>query len=310
MELRERYRGALVGLAVGDAVGTTLEFTQPGQFRPIDDMLGGGPFGLQPGQWTDDTSMMLCLGHSLVERQGFDAADQMDRYVAWWRRGEMSCTGRCFDIGNTVRAALARFERTGDPMAGATDLYSAGNGSLMRLAPVPLAFATKPAQAIALAGESSRTTHGAREAVDACRYFAALLLAALRGEDKETILGEAYGPGAALWHDEPLAPAIATVAAGSFRRREPPAIRGGGFVVHCLEAALWAFYHATTYRDGCLAAANLGEDADTTAAVYGQLAGIYFGAKGVPRAWRKRLAWHDDIQFLADDLLALATRLS
>src|SRR3954468_13474008 len=120
MTRRDRFRGALVGLAVGDAVGTTVEFKPPGSFEPISDMVGGGPFGLPVGAWTDDTSMALCLAASLVERGGFDAYDQMTRYVRWWRHGNISSTGRCFDIGVTVSGALARFERSGAPIAGAT----------------------------------------------------------------------------------------------------------------------------------------------------------------------------------------------
>ena len=112
---RDRFRGSLLGLAAGDALGTTLEFKRPGSFEPIVDMVGGGPHRLQPGQWTDDTSMALCLATSLVECGGFDAADQMQRYVRWWRDGYLSATGSCFDIGNTVSAALSRFIEHGDP---------------------------------------------------------------------------------------------------------------------------------------------------------------------------------------------------
>ncbi|MBT5535424.1 ADP-ribosylglycohydrolase family protein, partial [Candidatus Poribacteria bacterium] len=108
----DRYIGCLLGLAVGDALGITLEFTTPGKFDPIDDMVGGGPFSLKPGQWTDDTSMALCLAESLIERKGFDATDQMQRYVQWWREGHLSSTGRCFDIGGTVSGSLSRFQRT------------------------------------------------------------------------------------------------------------------------------------------------------------------------------------------------------
>src|SRR5215204_2069822 len=128
---RDRVRGALIGLAVGDAVGTTVEFKAPGTFAPVTDMVGGGPFGLRPGQWTDDTSMALCLAERLIECGGFDARDQMERYVRWWREGHLSSTGKCFDIGNTTRAALSRFEKTGDPFAGSTEPNAAGNGSLM-----------------------------------------------------------------------------------------------------------------------------------------------------------------------------------
>jgi ADP-ribosylglycohydrolase len=182
LELRSRYRGALLGLATGDALGTTLEFRPPGTFAPITDMVGGGPFGLEPGQWTDDTSMALCLAESLVICKGFDPADQMRRYLRWYREGYLSSTGRCFDIGNTVSAALHRFEREGNPFAGSSDPRSGGNGSLMRLAPVSLAFATQPAKAVRLAGQMSGTTHSALEPVDACRYYAGLILGALRGE--------------------------------------------------------------------------------------------------------------------------------
>jgi ADP-ribosylglycohydrolase len=176
MQPIDRYRGCLLGLATGDAVGTTLEFEPPGTFTPIQDMVGGGPFGLQPGQWTDDTSMALCLAESLIEQNGFDPTDQLERYLQWYRVGHLSSTGQCFDIGNTVYSALMQFERTGEPYCGSTNPRSAGNGSLMRLAPTPLFFARNPKEAIEMSAESSRTTHGAETAVDACRYFSRSLL--------------------------------------------------------------------------------------------------------------------------------------
>jgi ADP-ribosyl-[dinitrogen reductase] hydrolase len=210
----DRYRGALLGLAVGDALGTTLEFSRPGTFEPIHDMVGGGPFGLEPGQWTDDTSMALCLAESLLERDGFDATDQMRRYVRWRREGHLSSTGACFDIGSTVSRALNRFEETGEAYAGSTDPRSAGNGSIMRLAPVPLFYAGDEATAIRRSADSSRTTHGAREAVDACRYMAALLLGAVAGVAKDELLSGRYTPVSGIWDDEPLAPAIDELARG------------------------------------------------------------------------------------------------
>ena len=299
---RERFRGCLLGLAAGDALGTTLEFRPPGSFEPIDDMLGGGPFGLRPGQWTDDTSMALCLAESLVECGGFDAADQMQRYVRWRREGYLSSTGSCFSIGNTVRAALSRFEQRGDPYAGSTDPRSAGNGSLMRLAPVPMFFAADAAEAVAMAAESSRTTHGAKEAVDACRYFAGLLVGALRGVDKETLLSAGYCPAEDLWERDPLADKIAAIADRSFKDRDPPDIRGTGYVVESLEAALWAFHRSDSFREGALLAVNLGDDADTTAAIYGQLAGAHYGSQTIPARWRNNLAMAPEITSLADHL--------
>jgi ADP-ribosyl-[dinitrogen reductase] hydrolase len=302
-----RYRGSLLGMAAGDALGTTLEFKKPGSFTPIDDMVGGGPFRLAPGQWTDDTSMALCLGASLLERRGFDPRDQMARYVRWYREGYMSSTGHCFDIGNTVRDALQRFERTGDPYSGSTHPRSAGNGSIMRLAPVPLFYSQDPREAILKSGESSRTTHGAQAAIDACRYFGALIVGAVNGVDKDMQLSVRYSPIAGFWEEAPLVAEIDEIAAGSFKRRDPPEIEGSGYVVKSLEAALWAFYHSDSFREGCLLAVNLGDDADTTGAVFGQLAGAYYGEKGIPQSWRAKLACRELIESLAERLLDLAT---
>src|SRR5262245_51364820 len=137
---RERYLGCLLGLAVGDAIGTTVEFRPRGSFEPLTDMVGGGPFGLLPGQWTDDTSMALCLAHSLVYRRAFDPTDQMNRYCNWANYGYMSSTGECFDIGGTTSQALVRYQSTLDPFSGVTDPLSAGNGAIMRLAPIPMFF--------------------------------------------------------------------------------------------------------------------------------------------------------------------------
>ncbi|MCG6942357.1 MAG: ADP-ribosylglycohydrolase family protein [Thiohalocapsa sp.] len=304
---RERFRGCLMGLAAGDALGTTLEFKPPGSFRPIDDMVGGGPFRLAPGEWTDDTSMALCLAESVLENGGFDAADQMRRYLRWRDAGRLSSNGRCFDIGNTVGAALARFEHSGDPFAGSDHPRSAGNGSLMRLAPVPMRWASDPAAAIRWAADSSRTTHAARTCIDACRYMAGLIAGALAGEPKEALLAPRYSPVPGLWDDAPLCAEVDAVATGSFRAKAPPEIRGTGYVVDALEAALWAFAATDGFEQGALAAVNLGDDADTTGAIYGQLAGAHYGLEAIPAHWRRRLALSDAILDFADRLYAAAT---
>lgn len=298
----ERYRGCLLGLAVGDAVGTTVEFSPPGSFKPLTDLVGGGPFNLPRGAWTDDTSMALCLAASLIERQGFDPVDQMQRYCRWRDYGYMSSTGSCFDCGITVGNALSTFQRTGNPYSGSTDPATAGNGSLMRLAPVVLAYANQPEQAMQLAVDSSRTTHGAAAAVDACRYFAGLLIGALNGVDKATLLAPRYSPIANYWQQQPLQADIDEIAAGSFWQRQPPEIQGTGYVVRSLEAALWAFAKSDSFREGCLLAANLGHDADTTAAIYGQIAGAYYGEAGIPSDWREPIVSHDLIVEFAERL--------
>jgi ADP-ribosyl-[dinitrogen reductase] hydrolase len=295
--LRERYRGALLGLAVGDALGTALEFKAPGTLKPITDMVGRGPFSLERGQWTDDTSMALCLAESLIEKRAFGPKDQMDRYCRWWNDGYLSSTGTCFDIGITVKTALAHYQRNGEPFAGSTDKFTAGNGSLMRLAPVPLAFRRDVELAIDNAGESSRTTHAAPTTIDACRYFAGLLLGALEGRSKEELLSSFFypAPDGQYWNRHPLSSEIAEIANGSFKEKQPPVIFGSGFVVRSLEAALRAFYRSDSFRDGALRAVNLGNDADTTGAIYGQLAGAFYGVNAIPKDWIERLGMRDFI---------------
>jgi len=299
MTTRDRFLGCLLGLAVGDAVGTALEFKPRGSFTPVTDMVGGGPFRLKPGQWTDDTSMALCLASSLVEKGRFDVEDQMRRYVRWHEDGYWSSTGRCFDIGNATGAALARFRRTGDPFAGSSDPHSAGNGSIMRLAPVPMFFAGDVEKAVYYSAESSRTTHGAEECIDACRLFGKMLVRALHGGGKDEVLtaDATTFSGAAK---------IADIARGSYRSKAERAIIGSGYVVESLEAALWCFETTASYDAAVLRAANLGDDADTTAAVCGQVAGAFYGVQGIRPAWLKKLAMRAEIEDLGSKLFEMA----
>ena len=291
----KRFQGCLLGLAAGDALGTSLEFQPKGSFTPITDMCGGGIFSLKAGQWTDDTSMALCLAASLVECHGFQADDQMQRYCQWWRHGYMSSTGTCFDIGNTVRRALQHFEKTGEAFAGSNDPQSAGNGSIMRLAPVVLWFYPSLDDMVHYAVESSRTTHAAPECLDACRLMARILYRALQGESKQQVLfadaerftGEAR---------------IVALAKGEYQSLSEAGIHGTGYVVQSLEAALWCFYHSESYKEAVLMAANLGDDADTTAAICGQIAGAYYGVEGIPQSWRNQLAMREELMVWAGRL--------
>lgn len=250
--------------------------------------------------------MALCLAASLIEKHEFDPADQMRRYLAWYHQGHLSSTGTCFDIDNTVASALKRFEQTKDPFSGTTDPHSAGNGSLMRLAPIPMFFLRDPIRAIEMAGASSRTTHGARTCVDGCRYFAGLIVGALQGVSKEWLLSCEYSPSAEGWSASPLCEEVATVARGSFKTKAADEIVGSGYVVRSLEAALWAFHKSASFEEGCLLAVNLGDDADTTGAIYGQLAGAYYREDAIPHQWRDQLAHRELIRQYADRLFSLA----
>ena len=306
MTIRDRYQGALAGLAAGDALGTTLEFKSPGSFEPITDMIGGGPFGLEPGAWTDDTSMALCLAESLVEKQGFDARDQMDRYVRWWKEGHLSSTGQCFDIGITVSGSLSGFVHSGEPYAGSTDPRSAGNGSLMRLAPIAMAFRTRGSLLWEYAVKSSATTHGTQTCLDACGFYSALIASALDGTSKDELLSDKGIPGQLL--DEQANALVRTIAQGSYREKQPPQIRGTGYVIDALEAALWAFSNSTSFEQGALMAVNLGDDADTTGAIYGQLAGAYYGIKGIPGGWKRKIVQLELILEFADSLYQFSSK--
>lgn len=292
-----RARGCLLGLAVGDAIGTTVEFMPRGSFPEVTDMVGGGPFGLKAGEWTDDTSMALCLGASLLEK-GFDLHDQIQRYTRWHRDGYMSSTGRCFDIGIATRRALNSYQSTGNPESGSTDPRSAGNGCIMRLAPVPIMYANDIQMAIDLSAEQSRTTHGAIECLEASKVFGGVLVRALNGTlSKDEVL---------VNHDLNLAQALSTklqqIAAGAYFDYDIHQIKGSGYVVDSLEAALWCFYHTDNFKDAVLAAANLGDDADTTAAIVGQVAGAFYGEDGIPDHWLTRIVMAKEIGEMADSL--------
>lgn len=296
---QDRFRGCLLGLACGDAVGVVAEFQPRGSFPPVTDMVGGGMFRLRPGQWTDDTSMALCLASSLVETGRFDPRDQMERYWRWYRDGYLSSTGYCFDIGNTTRAALSRFNGSGEPYSGETSPNSAGNGCIMRLAPVPLFAYADWRLTVEQAGDSSRTTHGADECIQASQLFGAMLYKALVGQDKDAVLfGPHVPPDLALTRSLKLE----AIARGDYRDKSESGIRGSGYVVESLEAALWCFHRTDNFRDAILKAANLGDDADTTAAVCGQIAGAYYGESGIPENWRQQLVLYDLIAGLADRL--------
>ena len=306
MDRRSRYRGALLGLAAGDALGTTVEFSPPGSFEPLTDIVGGGPFDLKAGEWTDDTTMALCLAESLIVQNGFDPIHQLETYIRWFREGHWSCKGRCFDIGTTTSGALRRFEQRHEPYCGSTHPGASGNGSIMRLAPVPMVFARRPDDAIRYSADSSRTTHGAPSCVDACRYLVALIVGALDGIPKDKLLANDHESIVTPFLGQPLSDAIAAIAAGSFKKKNPPAIRGAGYVVESLEAALWAFHRTDSFREGALLAVNLGDDADTTGAVYGQIAGAYYGEEGIPSEWRAIVAMREKIIQMADRLFEMS----
>lgn len=289
MTALDRYLGCLIGLAIGDAVGTTLEFKSRGTFVPINDMVGGGPFKLKPGQWTDDTSMALCLANSLIEK-GFDAHDQMVKYIKWWKEGYMSVTGYCFDIGSTTSDALEDYYfNNKSPYCGSTDKYAAGNGGLMRIAPVVMYYKNYE-DAINYGILSTRVTHGSPACIECSEIFIKFLHSILNtGSQNIDGLNSSV--------------TIERFKNVDFITKNISEIKGSGYVVESLEAALWCFYNTNNFKDAILTAANLGDDADTTAAIVGQIAGAYYGYEAIPLEWRQKVYWHDKIVNIAKQLL-------
>jgi len=306
----DRQRGTLVGLAVGDALGAAVEFKSPGSFPQVTGYRGGGPHGLAVGEWTDDTSMALALADSIAG-VGWDLNDQARRYTAWWRKGEYSVNDRCFDIGVTTRNALRRFEDTGDARtSGDPSARASGNGSIMRLAPVPIRYGNLfPGgleELVRYFMESSLPTHASPQCLSACAYFGLILCGLIHGIDRNEVLSSSWEPLLQLNQIRSFHPEIEEVTAGSFRRKKPPTIVGSGYVVKSLEAALWAFHDAKDFRQAVLRAVNLGDDADTTGAICGQLAGAYWGESGIPTEWQEGLARPEMIEKALTGLVGVA----
>ncbi len=275
----DRAVGALVGLAVGDALGTAVEFRARGTFPPVTAMLGGGVFNMPPGGWTDDTSMALALGEALLQdRMLRDPAIVMNRWVSWWQHGQFSHTGTCFDIGNQTVSALSAWRDDG--VLPAQDGWNAGNGSIMRLAPVILAHLDDLSTACDIAARQSDYTH--RNAL--CRQYV---------WDLTCILIR-------LIDGRPLQVPVKIAA------RSEPDVKSTGYVVDTFEAALWAFAPAECFSAAVLRAVNLGDDADSVGAVTGQLAGARFGLSGIPPEWVEVLVWSDEIIKLGRALYRLS----
>jgi ADP-ribosylglycohydrolase len=300
--LRERFQGALIGLAAGDALAAATQFRKPGSFPPIGDLLGGGPFDLPPGAWSDDTAMALCLAESLLERAGFDAADQVQRYARWQQQGHLSATGQCVGISAAVARALAAAQWRRQPFAGSHDPKQLPPEALTRVAPVVMFCFASLEDAVQQSAEQARTTSQAPDMLGACRFFAAALHRALAGRPRAEVLA----PPRESWATARLSPRLERLARAEFLHLAADRLRPSGDGLDLLEAALWVFARTEGFRDGALAAANLGGHADVIASLYGQLAGASLGVSAIPQPWRLGLARLPVIEEFADRLLAQA----
>ncbi len=284
-----RSIAALVGLAIGDALGSPVEFRARDSFPPIIDMIGGGPFNLKAGQWTDDTSMALAMTDALIEAKRFDAHLIMENFYQWYKHGVYSSKDYCFDIGITTSNAIKKYEESLNPFAGNTNEMNAGNGSIMRLAPIPIYYQESLTDLVNFSVLSSMLTHSTTEVLDAVAYFSMLIYAAIRGYDKDYIL-ENYTPDTILDYGYEITHGpILDIINGRYKNKKRNRIQSSTYVLHTLEAALWAFYHSSTFEEGALLCVNLGDDSDTVTSVYGQIAGPYYDLDGIPQKWKNCL---------------------
>ncbi|MDH1170198.1 ADP-ribosylarginine hydrolase Tri1 [Pantoea agglomerans] len=296
VEALDKAKGLLMGLAVGDAVGTTLEF-QARDSSHIYDMVGGGPFNLKAGEWTDDTSMALCLAETYIEKNCCDMDFFREKLISWYKTGHNSSNGVCFDIGNTTRYALEQVIKHGPDWLGNNSPETAGNAALIRHAPVAIFRRKSFIDGWRDASIQSMSTHCAPESIDCCQYINVILHYLLNGFGKN----EGFSP-----HKIPFLVRVLIINAGEYKEKHRDQIRSSGYVIDTLEAALWAVWHTDNFKDAILLAANLADDADSVAATAGQLAGALYGLSGIPAEWVDKIVDKDRILSMAEELFHLA----
>lgn len=276
-----RAIGCYVGLFIGDALGTPVEFKERDEYEPVTNMRGGGAFRLQPGEWTDDGSMAFALAESLIEYDALEPSDVLDRWLRWHDDGDYSVTGKCFDIGKTTWLALTHYRENNNALTcGQDGTFAAGNGSIMRNAPIVLKFLEEPEYAQEMAALQSRLTHAHTECIAGCKNLTDICIKAINGAPKEELFD-----------------------CNKLRALDRSVISSSGYVLHTLMAAKWAVAKTDNFHDALLLAVNLGDDADTVGAVTGQIAGALYGYGSIPHDWLNVLAWKDQITTQAQKLL-------
>lgn len=290
----DRAKGCLLGLAVGEAIGSAVELLPRDSFDEVTGMQGGGPLEIEPGEWTDGTAMALCLARSLLASETVEQYDFMERLQAWLTEAACTARNRTLAVGNATRTAIESFIEDEDPSAGSPLAETAGNGSLIRQAPLAIYASQNRNVARFMSNKQSRATHATIECLDACDLFMDQLLDALNGADKATSLRPRVIQ---------LSPNLLAINGGEWRNKTRDDLRSSAYVVDTLDAAIWAVGNSTSFREAVLLAANLGEDSAGVAAVAGQLAGALYGCEAIPEEWQSSVAEGDTIKALAGELL-------
>ncbi|WP_281195510.1 ADP-ribosylglycohydrolase family protein [Halorubrum sp. F4] len=299
----DRARGVLLGLACGDALGRPVEFKSESvitsNYGRLDEMVGHGTWNQPEGTVTDDTEQALCIAQSLVERREFDPADIADRFVGWYDSGP-------FDIGRMTAKAISRLKH-GDAWDEAgqrvwensPEGQNAGNGSVMRCAPLVIPYANDSGRLVEVSRQSSLITH----ADPRCTYGCAILNLTIAG----LILNNATPLRDALDRVDPDAPDELVTALEPLARGETPdSLKTSGYVVHSLQTALHDGLSAENAEEAIVTAVNRGGDADTIGAIAGAVAGARFGASTLPSQWIFVLDDSDRLADIADHLVTIA----
>ena len=289
-DLKNKVLGSFIGLAVGDSLGASVEFMPRGSFPNVTEMTGGGPFNLNPGEWTDDTIMALCLAESLIKNKQFNQIDILNSWLAWYEFGHNSPKGYCFDIGSTTSGSLKYYSSVRTPTPGTSE-YASGNGSIMRLSPVPAFYHSDKKLALEISWKQGNLTHNSILANDCCKLLACYILRAYENNNVFDLVPEFN------FHHK-----VKNIADGKYKNKSQDQIKSGGYCIETLEAAVWAVYNSSSFSEAVLKAVNLGNDTDSVGAVAGQIAGAIYGFDNIPIEWVDKL-------FRKDYLLDIGEKL-
>lgn len=301
--MESRAAGCFFGSIVGDALGGPVEFKSRESLNktPVIDMnLVNNNFNkpLPPGSWTDDTSMMLCLAESLINGKGtLNPLNTLLRYQDWYKNGYMSVNDECFDIGNTTRKSIEDFQNYYN-LESITNDDMCGNGSIMRLNPIPIYCALNKVSVqdcMFMAGKSSKTTHNNKLCIDSCKLLSCILYNLLIGIYKDDLVKKFQNdmgvtpPYNEARRETAIDHRLDDIYSGKFLKKTRDQINSSGYAVDTLEAALYSFYKFDNFSDSVLYAVNLGSDSDTVACVTGMICGAYYGISSIPEKWINKL---------------------
>lgn len=297
----DRFKGSMLGLAVGDALGAPWEF-QPIPKKGIADMVENDISRLRnikKGQWTDDTALALCIADALIKNKKIEYRAIMDNFVKWLFQGFMTPQGCSTGMGTTTMEAILDYNMTGNYFSGKEEAEKAGNGSIMRIAPLAL-FYTNKYDTSFICAQSSLLTHATPECVEGCALLGKIISRCFYYKSKEDILFDGH------WKYDFKEDHINSLIDGKWIKLNKEELRGSAYVIDTLQIAFWCFYHTSSFEDAVKTAVEIYGDTDTQGAVVGQIAGAYYGIESIPEKWLSQLAWRKIITKLAEQLYKIS----